>query len=287
MLTGHKIRFRIKANIFFFINNYYPVFVCGISGSGTSLLAGLLDQNYKTAGFADESALRTFNDSPFKIKSSSYYVTPDNYYRNMLIPENIPPKILRKHLLKLYRVKTRFPLKAPFIIDKAPNPNMVRTKQLRKAFPESKFILIFRNPLASVEGLRRKWIIFKKASLEEVCHFWKQLHMDFLKDTEEFTFDVMGVSYEDLTSNKNEVLSYLADSIGFERREKNFNYTSRSNIPGCNLRNVQNGIIIVNEDANRESIKRLTADESVYIKKALSPFYIELKKRFERRTYNE
>lgn len=83
-----------------FDNTFYPVFICGVAGSGTTLLCSLLDQQYLNAACLPESALMMPEDSVLKMKSVGSYGSLANYYNHMFIPANIPIRAVRRANLK-------------------------------------------------------------------------------------------------------------------------------------------------------------------------------------------
>lgn len=271
----------LKRVLLFFDTDYYPIFVCGVAGCGNTLLSSLFEQNYVIAGFANESAKRMPCDSPFKIYPSHTYTDVDSFIKSMSHMNDISETVARRYILNYYRKHTSLPKKSNIIIDKAPNVHMVRTRQLRKAFPQSKFVLVFRNPLSHIEGLRRKWPLFAGSNLEEVCKFWEKLHILFLKNTKSFTSDVIGVSYETLVKNTDDTLEKLSQFTGLQRRQKLKSLHDKPNIPGVALRNVSDGKVHIVKNANRYSIDRLARTDYDYISQTLTPLYEQMISKFE------
>lgn len=265
-----------KAILLSWNSNYVPIFISGVSGSGTSLISVLLDQNYKTAGFADESAMNVASYSPLKMRGADTYGNVNTYYRNMFLKKGVSSEVIQTDLLKYYRRVTRLPKVSKFILDKSPNTHLVRASQLKKAFPQSKFLIIIRNPLATVEGLIRKWQIFEREQLPKVCEFYGKLHKSFLN--ENFSKDdVCLISYETVVDRPEEAINYLASLFNLEKRKRLLKYPDHNNNLGKNIRNVRNGRVIIDKSANKEAIQRLTPSEQEYISGKLMPLYKDMR----------
>ena len=253
-----------------------PIFICGIAGSGTTLLSGLLDQNYCNACCIHESALSVPDNSPLKIGSIASYKTLKNYYENMFIYDMVSTRAVRDSLLNFYCQKTSYPKESIVVFDKAPNVHLVRTGKLKNAFPDSKFLFIFRDPVTSIEGLRRKWPVFREANVEEVCNFWESVHNIFLQDTKKFNSDIRIISYETLTEQTDSILNQLARYCKLDRRNKIKIYNDRSDISGKGLRNVMNGKIKISKNSVSQSSFSLQTREVNFIREKLSPIYNKL-----------
>jgi hypothetical protein len=194
----------------------------------------------------------------------------------MFIPDHISDEQVRNSLIQHYRRVTVYPKLSNIIIDKSPNLHLVRVKRLRNALTRSKFLLIFRDPVNSVEGLRRKWPLFAEAELAEVCDFWESIHRVFLEESSTFTADVISLSYDDLTKETEAVLGRLAEACGLECRQTPKMYADRPNVPGKGLRNVVNGVVKVAPEVKSPSTFCLSPRESDYIRQRLASIYDQL-----------
>jgi hypothetical protein len=259
---------------------FRPVYVCGVAGCGNTLLATLLHERFAVAGFADESALYAPARSPFAIRSSRSYPSIAAFRAAMTVDDAISPPSLRSALAAQYRRETDLPKCGEVMIDKAPNTHMVRARALHAAYPAGRFVLIFRDPVSHVEGLRRKWPLFGAAPLHEVCGFWRDLHETFLADTRDFRDRVRGYAYEDFVHRSDECLAELGSWLELARRERPRVHRDRANRPGYALRNVVGGKVRVVEDANAAALARLAAAERETIRESLMPLYTRLKEEF-------
>lgn len=258
-------------------HDFDPLFVCGVAGSGTTLLSGLLDQRYRNAGCLHESALMMSVKSALRVKRVGSYGNLSAYYSGIFIPNSISNGEIRDSILELYRRVTRYPKESRIVIDKAPNVHLVRTPRLKAAFPSSKVLLIFRNPVTNIEGLRRKWPdVFGQADLNEVCDFWQSVHEIFLQDTKDFRLDVMGVSYERLTRYTKEVLDRLARFCKLQPRKRALEYPSKPDLPGKGLRNVVNGQIEIVRESIPPDMWCLSEAECIHINERLMGLHDKL-----------
>lgn len=184
----------------YYDNNFNIIFITGVSGSGTTLLYRLIYQRYEVAA----SISSTFSfpyDSPLRMKEVDAYQSLRDYYEAVIIVNSLSNIVLQSLQLnayrnRVYRKKKHPPKKSTTILDKAPILHQARAKKLKSVFPKSKFILIFRNPIMSIEGMIRKWNLYRNTDLSELCDFWELLHRDFLTNTSDFASGAMGVSYE-------------------------------------------------------------------------------------------
>ena len=141
---------------------FRPIFVAGAIGSGTSLLAISLAQRFQVAGIATESARQIDPGSILWVDRVYRYPTI-RAYTDVLHPRpDWTPARVREDLLALYRAKAEHDSAEAFV-DKGPNVNLVRARLLLEAFPSAHFLLIFRDPVANVEGFRRKWQVVAHA----------------------------------------------------------------------------------------------------------------------------
>lgn len=261
---------------------FSPIFICGVAGGGNTLLAALLYERYLCAGFADESALYAPHASPFRMRSSTSFTSVRAFRDAMYVDPCIPAKTLKKYLVVQYQRESTALKASEFIVDKAPNTHMLRVPALRKAFPEGHFIMVYRDPVSHIEGLRRKWQLFRKADLHDVLAFWQSLHETFLEDTRQCQSLVRGVAYEELVAHPDEVLQELALWLKLPLRVRKQTQRIRPNRPGFALRNVVDGHVAIVDDANVRARARAHADENTCrtIEQQLGPMYARLVTKF-------
>jgi hypothetical protein len=166
------------------------------------------------------------------------------------------------------------------VLDKAPNSHLVRMKLLHEAFPESRVLLVFRDPVANIEGLRRKWPrLFGGAPIGEVCEFWEQVHLQFEQDVAAFEGQVRWFEYEKLVAEPEAWLEETAAFCGLERRKQPRQYKDKPNEPGKGLRNVSEGVIEIDRSAAAPRSGALSAAEVEQIRSRLSGLHAALRAR--------
>lgn len=254
--------------------SYRPVFVVGAMGSGTSLLTLSLWQNYVSAAAVRESAREVTPDSFLYSRSVEEFATVREYEESLMRRTSWPVSQGREYLQDLYR--SRASGSSDVVIDKGPNANLVRAAFLAECFPQARFVLIFRDPVAVIEGFRRKWRTFGEDSLEASIEFYAAIHDRFLDTMWEFPERVTAVKYETLVEKHDETLSELASSLGLRPRARRRRLERRSNRHGKGIRNVSGGRISVVRDANRGAYARMTASEIETIQRRLGPLHRKL-----------
>lgn len=238
-------------------NNFRPVFICGIAGSGTTLLTALLDQRYKVAANLPESALEADAGSSLHIGAIQTYATLAQYRAALPLDANISAIQLQEDCIRLYRRAVKHPKRGNTVLDKAPNTHLARAGALAQAFPEALFVLIVRNPITSIEGLRRKWPLFEQASIAENCDFWGSLHETFARESEAFRERLMTLTFDGLIAAPDDTIAAIAAWAGLKARPELRAYEDRPNQPGKGLRNVVEGEIRTDADADAKALARL------------------------------
>lgn len=264
-------------------NDVEPLFICGAMGSGTTLITRLIDQHFHVNGVANETALQIPRGSALHIRASHHYPTLEHMSRALFMHGDVDPITIRVDLLDYYRRIQR--RKGPdaaevVIVDKAPNAHLVRTPVLRAAFPRSKFLFIYRNPVSAVEGLRRKWSVCAEAPFEHVARFWVLLHETFERDTAFFRDDVIPVPYELFTEDPDRVLASIEHQVPLGRRAELRILGNRPNQEGFGLRNVSGGKINVVKGVSQAARDRLERRYLELVEEIAVPVYERLRRNF-------
>ncbi len=260
---------------------FRPIFVTGAIGSGTSLLAASLSQRFEVAGAALESARDIARDSCLWIDQVSRYKSVRDYEAALDPPADSQLERARTELQQLYRAKADAP-GLPWIVDKGPNTNLVRAAFLARAFPESPFLLIFRDPVANVEGFRRKWPVFGADPLDESIRFWAGVHEAFLEQSASFPERVVCIEYEALVADYEPMLASLSERLDVDLARTVRPVDARAEGKGRGLRGVEAGRIRVVRDANARSYETLSEAEVDRIREMLSPLHERLRERAAR-----
>ncbi|MCW5877469.1 MAG: sulfotransferase [Anaerolineales bacterium] len=234
---------------------FRPIFICGVSGSGTTLISGLLDQQYENEFCLHESDRMKEAHPDLFIKHSSLYENLDAYYRDLIRTDTYSTERIREAKLNLYRQLSSYPRYSDVILDKAPNSHLVRIGHLYPAFPMAKIVLIHRDPVETIEGLIRKWPqLFGRADTITLCEFWNNLHLRFIKQASLTKNEVFAISYEKLVQDPNTWLERLASWADLKKRDTPKVYVDKTNKPGKGLRNILGGEIkVVSQKKNNSS----------------------------------
>lgn len=110
-------------------------------------------------------------------------------------------KLIRKEWMKYWDTTK------PILLEKSP-PNLIRAASINKAFPNSKFIIFYRNPYAHCESLIKRSNRSPKWAAEHAikCLRFQKINMDLL-------LKFLVVSYEDLTENPMKFRDQLIEFI--------------------------------------------------------------------------
>ncbi len=258
--------------------DFAPVFICGASGSGTTLIASLLNQNYEVGLYLNESVRMLNTGRDLWMDKADEYPDVNAYYNALFIPAHRPPAAIRRQLLRLYRREIIYPKTSPVVIDKGPNAHLVRFEWLRSAFPAARFVFLFRQPVESVEGLRRKWKqVFGGSPLTDLCDFWLNMHERFLEDSADYRGQVYPLAYDTLVADPPASLARVAAFARLTTRPTPLPLPDRPAKPGKGLRNVVDGKIVVMPAAHQRVDSSLTPEEELLVAERLLPAYTRYK----------
>ena len=164
-------------------------FIIGCNNSGTTLLKTIIESHPNVIGIEGEGQYRT-----------KEFITDREIGLNRLFSERLdvfrevkyadPLKVKYDWLVSLIRRKKRA---HKYILEKT-TVNAVRVPWLLKNFPNAKFIVIFREAYAVVEGMRRK----ENIEIERGVNHWLKTNSMIIEDFEGHT-NVIFLRYEDLT----------------------------------------------------------------------------------------
>lgn len=253
---------------------YRPLFVAGAMGGGTTLLALSLWQRFDIAAAIRESVHQVSRRSFLWGPGAHDYRSVAQYEASIQPRPEWSAEQARRDLTRMYRSYAWGP--SDWVVDKGPNANLVRAGFLARAFPEATFLLIFRDPVATIEGFRRKWPAFRLDTLDESIRFYEHIHERFLDAMWEFPDRVIAIRYEKLVEKHDELIATLGSTLDLCPARRRRRLEHRSNRPGCGIRNVQKGRIGVVDDANRRSYERTPAYEVERIRHRLEPLYARM-----------
>ena len=264
--VGGAIRRRRNA-----AREFRPVFVAGAMGSGTTLLALSLAQRYECACVITENAHQVARDSFLHNAGVEAYPTVRAYEDAIRPRPDWSVARGRDDLLQLYRSYASG--SSEVAIDKGPNVHLLRAGFLARCFPDAFFVAVFRDPVATVEGFRRKWPTFTRDSLEECVRFYAAIHESFLEQVSAFPERVAWVQYESLVSRYDEVLGALTQRAGLRLARKRRRLPTRGNVAGRGIRNVSGSRIGVLADANARAHENLPREVIATIGSTLGPLH--------------
>lgn len=101
-------------------------------------------------------------------------------------------------------------LQKPFLVEKSP-PNLVRTRFLQGLFPDAKFIIIMRHPIA-VSYATKKW---SRTPMHSLIRHWLICHERF-RDDLPYLNQVLVLKYEQMISNPQTTFQKIYEFIGVD-----------------------------------------------------------------------
>jgi hypothetical protein len=250
--------------------SFRPLFVAGASGSGTSYLAVSLGQRFACAGVAYEADIEIDEGSFLHVPALDSFASVAEYQRHMTPAADWSVDQARADLQGLFRSLCDGP--GDRVVSKAPDSNQLRAAFLDRCFPDAQWVLVFRDPVANVEGFRRKWKVFGEDRLEEAIRFWREIHERFLEAASGWGDRVIAIEYEALVESPDASFAEIGSRLGLDPAPRRRRLASRPDAEGMlGLRNVKGGEIQVVTDSNRRARERLDPADAEAIERALDP----------------
>jgi hypothetical protein len=189
------------------------VFVCGLQRSGTTMLYRYLGEHPSISAL--EGTPRPANEGQH---NQSVYPADDHHSkagRFALRAEahmtEDSPLVTDQSRRTLYDEWSRYwDTSAPFLMEKSP-PNMIRMRFLQALFPDSRFIVIMRHPIA-VTLATSKW---GKRRPHQLMRHWLRAHELMAEDIPHVRH-VHVLRYEDLVASPDPVLEAAFGSLGLD-----------------------------------------------------------------------
>ena len=231
-----------------FNDNPKLILVVGITGGGTTLTSALLDQYFQIDSITHESQLRFNSESNFGATFPRMYNSFEDYRLEMetkFKKGNLNQ--FKKEIKKVYKNSSGFNLKVDTIVDKSPNYHCYRMDYYLKTFKDINVVAIFRDPKENVEGMLRKWDLFKSARSKKISEFWRDSFENVLKYEQKLNGNIVFVDLNDLKKNSNGFVKTIESKFYIKKRQKLKNYKDKPNKKGKALRNVNNGIIEIDK----------------------------------------
>jgi hypothetical protein len=189
------------------------IFLSGHHRSGTSLLHEIIREHPSVSGFSqtgvpeDEGQhLQTVFEPAKSYGGPGRYIYNKHSYMNEhhpLATEETAKKILGQW-------ERHYDKKCTQYIEKSP-PNLIRTRFLQKLYANSRFVVIFRHPLA-IAYATQKW---SKTSIKSLVEHTLRGYEIFLKD-KPFLKKVYIFRYEDFVHSPQKEIDKVYDFLGLK-----------------------------------------------------------------------
>lgn len=187
------------------------VFICGLNRSGTSLLHRMLRAHPEISGFTNTGALEDEGQHlqtvipPARLHGGAGKFCFDH---NAYLTEHSALNTPENKATLLAQWSAHWDMRKPVLVEKSP-PNLIRMRLLAALFPQSRFIIVARHPLA-VALATLKWA---KTSVPELVEHWVLGYQAALKDAGHLPGATL-LRYEDLVADPAGTLEGLWRFIG-------------------------------------------------------------------------
>ena len=251
-----------------------PIFIAGASGSGTSFLTLAIAERFDCAGVVYESDAQIDPRSFLAVPPLDSFGSVRDYQDYVAPRDSWQVEQGRADLLDLCRSYCTAP--GDRVLVKGPDINLLRVRFLARCFPDADFVAIFRDPVANVEGYRRKWPTFGDDTPEATICFYHDIHERFLDAAGELEGRIVAVEYESLIAEPDAVLGRIGERLRLTPSTRLEKLPTAPNFEGKGVRNVRNNKVGVVTDANARARARLDPEEAARIETALAPIHARL-----------
>jgi hypothetical protein len=189
------------------------IFLAGLHRSGTSLLHEIVREHPGISGFSGTGVPEDEGQHLQSVyKPAIAFGGPGKFVfdRNSYMDESHPLANQQSANEIFMQWSKYFDLSCNYLVEKSP-PNIIRTRFLQKLFPNSKFIVILRHPLA-VSYATKKWSNTSIASLLDHSLLAYEI---FLKDMEALR-SIYVLRYEEFVLEPQNVINKIFNFIGIE-----------------------------------------------------------------------
>lgn len=202
------------------------VFVGGLHKSGTSLLARCLAEHPSISAFRDTGVpedegqhLQTVYPPARAYGGAGKFGFDDRAH----MTENSPLVSEESRNRLLAEWSPYWDFTKPVLLEKSP-PNLIRTRFLQALFPNSKFLVITRDPVV-VGYATQKW---SHTGIDSLIEHWLVCHEIFEQDRR-YIRRLHVVRYEDLVEDPRAILQELFSFLGLENAPNNVHVRSGVN----------------------------------------------------------
>lgn len=220
------------------------------------MLGSLLDQHLALGYYGDETTRR--------LQTSDFATPPVDSlpdlkaYQTLCFTPFADLQGVRLALMRYYLLRTESVVLRT-VVEKSTVVSLTHARDLKHLFPRAKLILYYRDPVANLEGLRRKWALFRDAELEALADFWSACQLRCIEQLETLPCEeVMCLKYEEVVQDPADCVERVRRFLNVASRPQPKLLQDRPNVPGKALRNVASGLIRVEQDADTQSRQRLS-----------------------------
>lgn len=191
------------------------IFIGGLHRSGTSLLFRCLREHPLVAGFRNTGAPEDEGQH-----LQSVYAPAKSYggagrfgFHAQAHLTEASHLVSEENRTKLFSDWKRYwDTDKPFLLEKSP-PNLIRTRFLQAMFPESRFLILVRHPIA-VAYATEKWS--RTQTIYSLIRHWAVCHEIYARDRP-YLRNVFELKYENLVSRPNYWLDIVYSWLGIDR----------------------------------------------------------------------
>lgn len=223
-LVGARASFRRLRGYQPKLDHQSILFIGGLHRSGTSLLHGLMRGHPNVSGIfgttvpEDEGQHLQTVFEPDRRYGLLFTQHPDSH----LTEESAHgTDDVRNRLLREWGRYWDF--RKPVLVEKSPS-NLVRMRFLQAVFPEARFLMIVRHPIA-VTGAMEKWFVNKTAA--DALRHWFRAHQIMLSDMDKVR-KCLVIRYEDLVTTPSETLDQSTSFIDLPQIDHRFDITDQN-----------------------------------------------------------
>ena len=261
--VAHRIEHRLRAPVRRFRNagrTFRPIFATGAAGGGTSVLAVTLAQGWDCAGLVYECDSQIGAGSFLHVPPIGTFAGIADYMRGMAPRADWDVARGRDELQAMLRAYATEAGDA--VVAKGPDIHLVRVGFLHACFPDALSVAVVRDPAANIEGLRRKWPLFRSEPLDACIAFYRDMHERYLDDSETFRERALVVRYRDLVAQPQRTLAAVAARAGIAPTTRRLRVPDAPNVEGQGIRNVKDSRVEMVTDADQRARERLAPGDA-------------------------
>lgn len=193
------------------------IFVCGLHRSGTSLFTKIMQNDPDISGFENSGVLKDegqYLQTVYLTERDLGWPGSFGFADEAHMTEN--SRLVSEHSRhKIYRQWSNYwDVEKACLIEKTP-ANLLKTRFLQALFPNSYFITIRRNPIATCMATR-KW---SKSSMRVLIKHWLQCY-DIWDEDKKHLKNYIEIQYEDFMVNPEKILESVCALCELENTEQ-------------------------------------------------------------------